>query len=209
MYNPFTLLGKKVLVTGASSGIGRSIAVICSKMGANLVLIGRKEEKLQETISLMEGKGHSYFIADLTNRSEIAELVNSFPQLDGIVHNAGLGSRVPCKQIHESDIDSVFNLNVKSPMLLQSEILRQKCLNKNSSIVFIASRAAAYPSIGNAVYSASKSAIISYSKVLALELSSRNIRVNSICPAMVWTDLITRQNGISVEDLEVSQLKYP
>lgn len=155
MYNPFTLLGKKVLVTGASSGIGRSIAVICSKMGANLVLIGRKEEKLQETISLMEGKGHSYFIADLTNRSEIAELVNSFPQLDGIVHNAGLGSRVPCKQIHESDIDSVFNLNVKSPMLLQSEILRQKCLNKNSSIVFIASRAAAYPSIGNAVYSAS------------------------------------------------------
>lgn len=209
MYNPFTLLGKKVLVTGASSGIGRSIAVICSKMGANLVLIGRKEEKLQETISLMEGKGHSYFIADLTNRSEIAELVNSFPQLDGIVHNAGLGSRIPCKQIHESDIDSVFNLNVKSPMLLQSEILRQKCLNKNSSIVFIASRAAAYPSIGNAVYSASKSAIISYSKVLALELSSRNIRVNSICPAMVWTDLITRQNGISVEDLEVSQLKYP
>ena len=209
MYNPFTLLGKKVLVTGASSGIGRSIAVICSKMGANLVLVGRKEEKLQETISLMEGKGHSYFIADLTNRSEIAELVNSFPQLDGIVHNAGLGSRVPCKQIHESDIDSVFNLNVKSPMLLQSEILRQKCLNKNSSIVFIASRAAAYPSIGNAVYSASKSAIISYSKVLALELSSRNIRVNSICPAMVWTDLITRQNGISVEDLEVSQLKYP
>lgn len=209
MYNPFTLLGKKVLVTGASSCIGRSIAVICSKMGANLVLIGRKEEKLQETISLMEGKGHSYFIADLTNRSEIAELVNSFPQLDGIVHNAGLGSRVPCKQIHESDIDSVFNLNVKSPMLLQSEILRQKCLNKNSSIVFIASRAAAYPSIGNAVYSASKSAIISYSKVLALELSSRNIRVNSICPAMVWTDLITRQNGISVEDLEVSQLKYP
>ena len=209
MYNSFTSLGKKVLVTGASSGIGRSIAVICSKMGANLVLIGRKEEKLQETISLMEGKGHSYFIADLTNRSEIAELVNSFPQLDGIVHNAGLGSRVPCKQIHESDIDSVFNLNVKSPMLLQSEILRQKCLNKNSSIVFIASRAAAYPSIGNAVYSASKSAIISYSKVLALELSSRNIRVNSICPAMVWTDLITRQNGISVEDLEVSQLKYP
>lgn len=94
-------------------------------------------------------------------------------------------------------------------MLLQSEILRQKCLNKNSSIVFIASRAAAYPSIGNAVYSASKSAIISYSKVLALELSSRNIRVNSICPAMVWTDLITKQNGISVEDLEVSQLKYP
>lgn len=85
MYNPFTLLGKKVLVTGASSGIGRSIAVICSKMGANLVLVGRKEEKLQETISLMEGKGHSYFIADLTNRSEIAELVNSFPQLDGIV----------------------------------------------------------------------------------------------------------------------------
>ena len=209
MYNPFTFLGKKVLVTGASSGIGRSIAVICSKMGANLVLVGRKEEKLQETISLMEGKGHSYFIADLTNRSEIAELVNSFPQLDGIVYNAGLGSRVPCKQIHESDIDSVFNLNVKSPMLLQSEILRQKCLNKNSSIVFIASRAAAYPSIGNAVYSASKSAIISYSKVLALELSSRNIRVNSICPAMVWTDLITKQNGISVEDLEVSQLKYP
>lgn len=101
-----------------------------------------------------------------------------------------------------------MNINFSSSVLLQSTILSSKKINKGASIVFIASRAATSPSIGNAIYSASKGAVISYAKCLGLELAPRQIRVNCICPAMVWTDLII-QEGISKEELEEAQLKYP
>lgn len=101
-----------------------------------------------------------------------------------------------------------MNVNFTSSVLLQSAILSTKKINRGASVVFIASRAAISPSIGNAIYSASKGAIISYAKCLGLELAPRQIRVNCICPAMVWTDLII-QEGFSKEDLEEAQLKYP
>lgn len=208
MYNPFTLQGKSILVTGASSGIGQSIAIACSQMGAKLHLVGRNEDKLKETLSLMQENSHQYHVFDLTVSEDIERLVTSLPLLNGVVHNAGMGSRIPCRQIRSIDVDNVLGLNTKSPILLQAELISQKKLDKGASVVFIASKAASYPSMGNAVYSASKGAIISYSKVLALELAARKIRVNCISPAMVWTDLII-QDGISKEELEISQLKYP
>lgn len=208
MYNPFTLAGKNILITGASSGIGRAIAVACSRMGAKMIVTGRNQSRISETWMMLDGNGHQYIVADLTMSEELKNLVSSLPKLDGIVYNAGVGSRVPCRQIQGQEIDKVFNLNTKSPILLQTEILSKKLLNANSSIVFLASKAAEFPSVGNAVYSASKGAVISYSKVLALELAPRNIRVNCICPAMVWTELIL-QEGMSREILETSQKKYP
>lgn len=208
MYNPFTLTGKNILITGASSGIGRAIAVACSKMGAKMIITGRNQSRISETWMMLDGNGHQYIVADLTMSEDLKNLVSSLPKLDGIVYNAGVGSRVPCRQIQEQEIDKVFNLNTKSPILLQTEILSKKLLNTNSSIVFLASKAAEFPSVGNAVYSASKGAVISYSKVLALELAPRNIRVNCICPAMVWTELIL-QEGMSREIFETSQKKYP
>ena len=207
MYNPFTLTGKNILITGASSGIGRAIAVACSKMGAKMIITGRNQSRISETWMMLDGNGHQYIVADLTMSEDLKNLVSSLPKLDGIVYNAGVGSRVPCRQIQEQEIDKVFNLNTKSPILLQTEILSKKLLNTNSSIVFLASKAAEFPSVGNAVYSASKGAVISYSKVLALELAPRNIRVNCICPAMVWTELIL-QEGMSREIFETSQKKY-
>ena len=106
------------------------------------------------------------------------------------------------------DVDEVMNVNFKSNVLLQAELLRAKKIKKAASIVFLASRAASSPSIGNAVYSASKGAVMSYAKCLSLELAPRQIRVNCICPAMVWTDLIL-QGGLTKEDLEEAQLQYP
>lgn len=207
-FNPFALEGKTVLVTGASSGIGQAIAIACSKMKAIVIITGRNRQKLENTLSLLEGDNHQILIADLTNETDINNLVNQLPKLDGIVYNAGIGSRKLCKMIEKEDIDTVMNTNFTSSVLLQSAILSAKKINKEASIVFIASRAAVSPSIGNAIYSASKGAIISYAKCLGLELAPRQIRVNCICPAMVWTDLII-QEGVSKEELEEAQQKYP
>lgn len=206
--NPFSLEGKRVLVTGASSGIGRATAIACSGMGAKVTVTARNERRLDETISLLSGDGHQLVVADLTEATQREVLVEQLPKLDGIVQNAGVGSRVPCKSIEEKDIIEIFNPNLIAPILLQKSLIAEKKINKGASIVFVASMAAKYPSVGNAVYSASKGAVISYAKVLALELAPRLIRVNCICPAMVWTDLITK-DGIDKEVLEEAQLKYP
>ena len=207
-FNPFSLEGKTILVTGASSGIGRAIAVACAKMGAIVNITARNEQRLNETLELMPKGGHQVIKADLTKQEDIEALVAALPKLDGLVQCAGVGGRVLCKNITKDNIQRVFTPNVEAPILLQSAILTNKKINKAASIVFIASRASDAPSVGNATYSASKGAIISYAKCLALELAPRLIRVNCICPGMVWTDLIIK-DGVDEEQLKQSQLTYP
>lgn len=209
-YNPFSLIGKMILVTGASSGIGRSIAIECSKMGANVIITARNEAKLKETIALMsDAIDKKYVVADLTKIEDIEKLVEDLPQLDGVVHNAGVGNRSICKMIKESDIINVMNPNFNAPVLLQKQLLKKKKINKSSSIVFIASRAPFAPSVGNAIYAASKAAIMGYAQVLGLELAPQKIRVNSICPAMVWTELIEVDAQLTGADYTESEKKYP
>lgn len=207
-YNPFTLKEMTILVTGASSGIGRGIAVACSQMGARVIINGRNERKLQETLSLMDDTKNIVMQGDLTDSATLASLVGSLPKLDGIVHCAGIGERTLCKNITEADVDKMLGVNFKAPVMLQTEILRQKKINKQASIVFIASIANDSPSIGNALYSASKGAIIAYANCLQLELAPRQIRVNCISPAMVWTDLIFK-GGVTEEELKIDEQKYP
>lgn len=207
-FNPFTLEGKTIMVTGASSGIGRGIAIACSKMGASVIVNGRNEQRLSETMSEMEGDDNLSLAADLSDNVALAEMVAKLPKLDGIVHCAGIGQRVLCKQLQESDLDNMMNVNFKAPVMLQTEILKQKKINKSASVVFIASIACDSPTIGNAMYSASKGAIISYANCLALELAPRLIRVNCILPAMIWTDLIFK-GGITEEELKEDEKKYP
>lgn len=207
-FNPFTLEGKTILVTGASSGIGRGIAIACSKMGAAVVINGRNEQRLSETLSEMEGDANLSLAADLSDNTALSEMVAKLPKLDGIVHCAGIGQRALCKQLQESDLDSMMNVNFKAPVMLQTEILKQKKINKAASVVFISSIAYDSPTIGNAMYSASKGAINSYANCLALELAPRLIRVNCILPAMIWTDLIFK-GGITEEELREDEKKYP
>lgn len=207
-FNPFSLKGKTVLVTGASSGIGQAIAVFVSKMGADVVISGRNIAKLESTLAQMAGNNNRIFAADLTKSEDIAKLAANAPQLDGIVHCAGIGHRLPAKMLTEKEIDTVMKANFNGAVLLQASLLSKKKVKKESSIVFIASKAADYPSLGNAVYSASKGALISYARCLALELAPRGIRVNCVCPAMVWTDLIM-QDEVTMEQLHESEKKYP
>lgn len=207
-YNPFSLEGKTVMVTGASSGIGRGIAVACSMMNAKVIINGRNKERLNKTLSLMSGEGHSIIAGDLTDVATLSSVVSALPKLNGLVHCAGIGTRVLCKNIVESDIDQTINVNFKAPILLQTEILRQKKINKGGSVVFIASISNDSPTVGNALYSASKGALISYANCLQLELAPRMIRVNCISPAMVWTDLIFK-GGLTEEELHADEMTYP
>jgi NAD(P)-dependent dehydrogenase (short-subunit alcohol dehydrogenase family) len=207
MNNPFTLSGKTILVTGASAGIGRGIAVACAGMGAQVILTARNIERLQETLSQLKGDGHSYIAADITNEAERRALVEQLPMLDGVVQCAGVGNRVPCKMLVQEDIDRVMKPNAEAPMLLQALLLSEKKIKKQASVVFIASAAATMPVAGNAVYSASKAALVAYAKCLAQELAPRQIRVNSSSPTMVWTDLALV--GATVEQLQEAQLSYP
>ncbi len=207
-FNPFSLSGKTILVTGASSGIGRGVAVACSKMGAAIILNGRNQTKLQETLRQLDGDGHIILAADLTNTENVTTMVSELPAVDGVVHCAGVGQRVLCKLATEDTVDSIINANFKGPVLLQTELLKQKKMKKGASIIFIASIATWSPSVGNAFYSASKGAIVSYANCLALELAPRKIRVNCISPAMVWTDLIY-QDGVEEEQLKEDENKYP
>lgn len=207
-FNPFSLQGKTVLITGASSGIGRAIATACSRMGATIVATGRNVQKLGITIEALEGKENLEIPADLTNAEDIKNLVAHAPKLDGIVHCAGIGHRMPAKLLTFAEVERVMNINFMSAVSLQTELMNAKKFNKASSVVFIASAAPIMPAFGNAAYTASKAAIIGYAKCLALELAPRSIRVNCICPAMVWTDLIM-QEGVGKKELEQAQQKYP
>ena len=207
-FNPFSLKGKTILVTGASSGIGRGIAVSCSRMGAMIVVAGRNEKRLDETLSLMEEGLHAKMVCDLTIQDDVLTAVSALPKLDGIVHCAGIGQRIPAKLLQEENVDSVMSVNFKAPILLQAELLKQKKVNKAASIVFIASIASWSPSVGNSIYSASKGAIISYANCLSLELAPRLIRVNCISPAMVWTDLVLA-DGTDADQLKEDEKNYP
>ncbi len=206
---PFSLDGKTILVTGASSGIGKAIAIACSRMGAIVIATGRNKERLRQTCDGFYGNtGHQSFVCDLTNEEQISSMIANVPVLNGVVHAAGMGHRKPCKMLGAEDVNMVMDTNFKSVVLLQTALLRNKKIAKEASVVLVASRAAQAPSMGNALYSASKGALLSYAKCLALELAPRNIRVNSICPGMVWTKLIT-EDGISREQLMEAEKEYP
>lgn len=207
MENRFSLVGKTILVTGASSGIGRSIAITCAEAGAVIVLNGRNQAHMQATKDALAGEGHIMIQADLTDPVQRQALSEQVPMLNGVVHCAGIGSRVLCKMLEESDVRHVMSVNFEAPVLLQAELLREKKIAKGASIVFMASSAATMPSVGNAVYSASKAAIIAYAKCLAQELAPRKIRVNCISPAMVWTDLALV--GATEGQLREAEQAYP
>lgn len=208
-FNPFSLYGKRILVTGASSGIGRATATVCSKMGANVIITGRNEERLNNTFNQLEGENNLSLSADLTDSVQIDELVSKLPQLDGIVHCAGIGDRTLLKMVKEKDLERVMRTNFESPVLLQKALLKKKIVLPSSSIVFIASRAPFAPTIGNGIYAASKGAMIAYAKVLSLELANQLIRVNCICPSMVWTELVEKDAKITGVDYRQEELKYP
>lgn len=209
MNNPYSLNGKKVLVTGASSGIGKATAIHCSKMGAQLVITGRNEERLRQTYELLEGDGHILFLGDLTEPSKLEQLVQSVEVLDGLVLSAGQVITSPFPFNTREKYNEIFEVNFFSPVELLRLLVKKKKINKNSSVVFLSSVGGVSAfSFGNSAYGATKAAINSIMKSCALELASKKIRVNSVNPGMVSTPLIYG-GGITSEQYEQDKQHYP
>lgn len=208
MYNPFTLEGKTILITGASSGIGRATAIECSRLGAKIIITGRNEERLKETMYLMHGTDHQMLLADLTNEDEVKSLVQQCPCIDGLVNNAGLTVNKPIAFYAQKDLDNVFSANTFAPMQLTRWLLKKKKINKNGSIVFTSSIAAFCSTTGNGIYGSSKAALMAYMKYCAKELSVKGIRANAVQPGIIETKLI-HGGATSEEDLKKDMENYP
>ena len=208
-YNPFSLEGKTILVTGASSGIGQASAIEASKLGATVIVCGRNKERIEQTLSLMEGANNSCFEGDLLEQEVVERLVKETPNLDGVILSAGRGLTLPFPFCTREKFDEIFNINFFSPVELLRLLTKKKKLNQNCSVVIIVSIGGTHiHSVGNSIYGASKSALQSMVNFTAMELSPKKIRVNGICPGMVNTPLI-RRGTLTEEQFQADMEKYP
>lgn len=208
-YNPFSLNGKTILVTGASSGIGRSIAIECSKMGAHIIAAGRNIERLEDTISLMEGASNSYITGDLTNHDDIDNIIKNLPKIDGVVLCAGVGNSTLIPFATPEKMKLIFDINFFSQVELFRLLVKKKILTKNSSVVAISS-IGGYSSFtfANTIYGSAKASLRTWMKFASKELAGKQIRVNSICPGMIDTPLI-HKGTITEEQLTEDAKRYP
>jgi NAD(P)-dependent dehydrogenase (short-subunit alcohol dehydrogenase family) len=210
MDNPFSLTGKNILVTGASSGIGKKTALTIAGMGAKLFLSGRDTARLEATLNELEGKNHAIRPADLTNEQHVDALVNAVSGLDGVVLSSGITKTLPFKFISAAELDSIMQVNFSAPVLLLSKLIKLKKINKGCSIVFVSSIGGNFIGAkGNAMYSASKGAINAIQKVLTLELAPQKIRVNNVSPGMVRTEMWENSTTFTVEQITEDEKKYP
>ena len=208
-YNPFSLKGKTILVTGASSGIVRETAIQCSKLGAKVIITARNEDRLKETLSQLEGEGHEIVMAELTNSSELENLVSQANDLDGVVLCAGRAMTSPFMFNTRDKYDEVFNINYFAPVELLRLLLKKRKVNKNASVVFVSSIGGVFGySLGNSIYGATKASIHSTMNFCAKELAPKGIRVNSVNPGMVNTPLIGG-GSISEEQYKADMERYP
>ena len=211
-YNPFSLEGKTILVTGASSGIGKETAIECSKIGASVVITARNEKRLLETLSALDtsnGQKHQMVIADLSSQDGVNALVDVLPELNGVSLNAGIVKTLPVKFINNDDLQEVLNVNMIGPVLLIQRLLKKKKIGKGASVVFTSSIGGVMIStVGNTMYGISKGGLNAFMKGLALEMASKGVRSNSVNPGFVDTNILSA-GTISQEQLEENKKRYP
>ena len=210
--NPFSLEEKTILVTGASSGIGRATAIECARMGARVILSARNAERLELTRAELDNKenNHEIMVADLTNQDELEALVNAVPSLDGLVLSSGrTGNALPIKFDKREKINPVFETNFFAPFELMRSLFKSKKLKDGSSVVTIASIGGVKAfATGNGDYGAAKAALNSIMKFAAKEFAAKGIRVNCICPGMIQTPMVD-SCGFSEEQLKADIATYP
>lgn len=209
-YNPFSLANKRILITGASSGIGQTTAIECAKMGAEVILTARNKERLNETIHRISQQNTIDAITiDLTKRDEIEKLVNHIDQISGLVLCAGIGNTSPMPFCTREKYNDLFEVNFFSQIELFRLLVKKRKFSRGSSVVFVSSIAGVYTyEFGNAIYGASKAAIDASMKYFARELAGKDIRVNSVNPGVIETPFI-QNTSISGEQLKEYTEKYP
>ena len=208
MKNYLSLQGKHVLVTGASSGMGKVFAQMIAGQGARVSLLARNEERLEQTRNLLEGEGHNVVCCDLTDEEQLRQAAETMQPLDGIVFCAGINEVVPVRFVKQEKIDRMFQTNYFSQLLLLQMLLKKKLVNKGASIVFISSVSSLMGVQGTLLYASSKGAINSAVRVLAAELAVQQMRVNAICPGIVRTEMLSATN-IDEETFTKQAAQYP
>lgn len=209
MSTQFHLTDKTILVTGASSGIGKQVAITCSEMGATLCISGKNRARLGETFEQLKGSNHKQYVCNLVEENERNNFIDTMPAIDGFVHCAGIVNPTPVKFIEERHIRKMMDINFNAATLIVSRLLKTKKINKDSSLVFMSSIGAHFPYNGGALYNASKAAIEAYSRNIAREMSSSGIRSNCIVPAMVNTPMYEETlSGLNMT-AEEYEAKYP
>ena len=198
MTTPFSLEGKTIVVTGASSGIGQQVAISCSQMGAKVALIGRNEQRLGETKSQLEGTGHlaiSYDLTDLEHQKDlVADIVSKMGVIDGLVNCAGVSTTLPFKLMVPERIDEFFRTNVFATVELTRQVLSIKNVNKRgASVIFFASVMGVVGESAKSLYSLTKGALIAGCRSLAIEYASRKIRINVVSPGVIETPINKNQ----------------
>jgi len=191
MFNPLDFSGKKILITGASSGIGKATAIYLSTLGASLVINGRNSERLLQTQALLKSTGHISVASDLTTIKDATyiyeQAVSDGVKLDGLVHSAGIIPTIPLQQLTREKARYIMDLNFYSFIEMVRQYVRRKYSN-GGSIVAVSSIASVQPEACQTIYSASKSAMNASVQALSLELIKRHVRINSLLPGVVWTD---------------------
>lgn len=201
MEDVFSLKGKTILVTGASSGLGRQTAITASRYGARLIITGRSVQKLADTYAQLEGVDHVSIPADLTQSADLDRLTENLPPLHGVVYSTGISVLKPARFIEQADIDQNFSIGFNAPVLLTSKLLaRKRLVSGNCSLVFISSISIKYPFVGGAMYISVKAALENYARVLALELAPKRIRVNCVAPAFVKGPMLDQTRDATNED---------
>lgn len=210
--NVFSLADKRILITGASSGIGQAIAISCAAMGAEIIGVGRNLERINATRNMLRAvsdKPHVLHQSDLTNADErehlIAELTN---QVNGVVHSAGISRLCPMRIINQKHLDELQAINVTAPTMLTQSLLQKNLIAPASSIVFISSIAAHVGVAGVAAYSGTKAALVAISRCLSMEVSKHRIRSNCLCPALVETPMFEGTSKV-VGSLDKELRSYP
>lgn len=181
----FSLGGKTILVTGASSGIGRQIAISASRMNADLIITGRNLHRLDETFSLLEGLRHRQIPGDLTRPEDLDAIVSTVASIDGLVHAAGIQKLAPVRLLSEQILNRVFAVNFTAPVMLTQRLLFKSAIASGGSIIFVSSSAAHCGTPGLAPYASSKAALHGFMRCLVMEQARRKVRVNCIVPSAV------------------------
>lgn len=195
-FNPFSLKNKTILITGASSGIGKQAAITLNKLGANIILLARDKDRLDKTKKELINKEKSFTIsADLSDIDNMHNIVKKIKQnivkIDGVIHCAGVSSTLPLRSINLKKLQDHFDINVNAGIILSQLLLSKKysLMPNGSSIVFISSVMGSVGEVGKTAYAMTKGALIAGVKSLAIELALKNIRVNTISPSVVVTPL--------------------
>jgi NAD(P)-dependent dehydrogenase (short-subunit alcohol dehydrogenase family) len=197
--NPLSLSGRRILVTGASSGIGRETAGLLSRLGARVVLVGRSHERLQQAAALMHGSGHRQEAFDLEQCEEIPAwlrtIVSEFGLLHGLVHSAGITLDVPLRVLRAEQVDRVMRINVGAALALAKGFRQKGICSGGGSLVLLSSVISTAGRAGVSAYAASKGAVAAMTRSLAVEMARDGIRVNCVAPAFVRTEMLDSIKG--------------